>query len=94
MFLKIIRQLKKNITVKDQKYVTGSSCRPFHEKCYVFFTIFRGKFVYVTRNISAPTPYCISPVRYYYVEEVNLRNSLTPETNKPERVILYVSGKI
>ena len=57
IFLNFTVKILKYVTVEYRKYVTGSSRRPFLKICYGFFTIFRGKFVYVTRNISVPHPH-------------------------------------
>ena len=45
MFRNFIIEVKKNVTVENQKYIIGSSRHPFYEICYVFLTIFQGLFV-------------------------------------------------
>ena len=56
MILKVNRQYWKIcLTVKYQKYVTGSSRHPFFHICYGFSAIFSGKFLYVTRSIFWPS---------------------------------------
>ena len=54
IFLNFTVKILKYATVEHRKYITESRLRLFLEICYGFFTIFRDKSIYDTRDIFAP----------------------------------------